>query len=71
MRFLVFIIPILFILNSCIKPYSCECINEMTQKKNHVLIYSTKSSRGEACKKNGRDTLIDNIRYPYISCYIK
>jgi hypothetical protein len=62
LRISAFII-ITFLLNSCIKPYACECDHVQTKQKSHVLIYSTKSKRGEACRKNGQDSTV--------VCYIK
>lgn len=43
---------------SCIKPYACECTYIYTepQQKSHILVYSTKQNRQNACDKNNRDT---------------
>ncbi len=71
MKILALSIASLFILNSCIKPYACECKNAMTQQKNHILIYATENERAETCKKNGKDTIISGIQSPYLECYLK
>lgn len=43
---------------SCIKPYACECTYVYTQpqQKSHILVYSTKANKQNACDKNNRDT---------------
>ncbi len=43
---------------SCIKPYACECEYVYTTpvQKSHVLVYSTKKNKDEACSKNDKDT---------------
>lgn len=58
MRAILFSIFTLFLLNSCIKPYACECENVQTLQKSHVLVYASKKNSEEACKKNGSDTTI-------------
>ena len=43
---------------SCIKPYACECeyVYTVPVQKSHILVYSTKKNKNEACAKNNRDT---------------
>lgn len=43
---------------SCIKPYACECTYVYTQpqQQSHVLVYSTKNNRQNACDKQNKDT---------------
>ena len=45
---------------SCIKPYACECEYVYTTpvQKSHILVYSTKKNRNEACSKSNKDTSV-------------
>lgn len=45
---------------SCIKPYACECEYVYTTpvQKSHILVYSTKKNKEEACSKQDKDTSV-------------
>ncbi|MBL7894379.1 MAG: hypothetical protein JNK50_03725 [Bacteroidia bacterium] len=45
-------------MHSCLKPYACECDHPYTKQKSHVLVYSTKNNKENACAKNSKDTTV-------------